>query len=233
MATPGELVAVTAQVLGLNPINVAGQYRSLRQAGLVSKGGRGPSATISTPRDATMLLLAIIGDRSGRETPDAIASDLAAMRADLPFRWPRDSNDHSPPDTGEDELMGNCRWLFPGLDFAPLQSLEPGHSFGDCLERILAAASDGRIDHDHPMPGNEVLITVKYLGPVGSAGEVSVEIWKDGLRRFKEEILYSHWGADDARRDDFDMKVERSFGWKTISRLAEALRTGRKRRGQS
>jgi hypothetical protein len=61
MASPGELVAVMADTLGVPTATVAQYDRVLAENGLRSSGGRGLSAAKVTPVDAANLLLAIMG----------------------------------------------------------------------------------------------------------------------------------------------------------------------------
>jgi hypothetical protein len=61
MASPGELVAVMADTLGVPRATVAQYDRVLAENGLRSSGGRGLSAAKVTAADAANLLLAIVG----------------------------------------------------------------------------------------------------------------------------------------------------------------------------
>src|ERR1700680_4344941 len=61
MATPGELVHIIANVLGIPEATVVQYDRNLAAAGLRTKGGRGRSAAKVTSRDAANLLIAIGG----------------------------------------------------------------------------------------------------------------------------------------------------------------------------
>lgn len=60
MATPGQLIDAYAAALCLPRSVVEANYRSLREDGLVTKGGRGKSAPTSTPQDAAALLIALM-----------------------------------------------------------------------------------------------------------------------------------------------------------------------------
>src|SRR5215208_6268076 len=62
MATPGELITETARLLGLPENAILTPWRVLREAGAVSKGGRGKNAVHVTPADAANLLIAVCGD---------------------------------------------------------------------------------------------------------------------------------------------------------------------------
>src|SRR5579864_4088243 len=81
MATPGELIRICADALCLSEVTVAAHYRNLREAGLVTKGGRGRSAPKSTVDDAAMLLVALLGAESGVQAAEAVRwfADLGAI----------------------------------------------------------------------------------------------------------------------------------------------------------
>src|ERR1700679_4233902 len=60
MATPGELVRTVAGALNVSDVTVSVYYRKLREAGLVTKGGRGRSAPSLTYLDASRLVIALM-----------------------------------------------------------------------------------------------------------------------------------------------------------------------------
>lgn len=60
MATPGKLIDVTSQALGIPQVSVSQYYRSLREGEAVTRGGRGRSSPKSTYYDASRLLIAIM-----------------------------------------------------------------------------------------------------------------------------------------------------------------------------
>ena len=64
MATPGQLVQVMADILGIPKATVTQYDRVLAEKGLRSKGGRGTSAARVTSRDAANLLIALAHLRS-------------------------------------------------------------------------------------------------------------------------------------------------------------------------
>jgi hypothetical protein len=68
MATLTELVDTIAEVEGLDPSSVALIARYIREAGLITTGGRGPSAARMSFRDAAHL---VIGVSAARATQDA------------------------------------------------------------------------------------------------------------------------------------------------------------------
>jgi hypothetical protein len=60
MATPGELVRTVASALDISEVTAGIYYRNLREAGLVTKGGRGRSAPSLTYLDASRLVIALM-----------------------------------------------------------------------------------------------------------------------------------------------------------------------------
>lgn len=71
MATLSELAEVIAEVEGVDHATVAWIGRSLREAGLVAKRGRGPSAAQMGWSDATNLLIAVNATRNAAEAVKA------------------------------------------------------------------------------------------------------------------------------------------------------------------
>lgn len=60
MATPGELIRTVASALDVSEVTVGVYYRNLREANLVTKGGRGRSAPSLTYLDASRLVIALM-----------------------------------------------------------------------------------------------------------------------------------------------------------------------------
>jgi hypothetical protein len=77
MATLTELGKVISEVEGIDPARVAWISRSLREAGLISKHGRGPSAAHMGWTDAANLL---IGVNAARNAANAAKATLAYRR---------------------------------------------------------------------------------------------------------------------------------------------------------
>ena len=71
MATAGQLVGVMARALNLPIATVSSYYRVLREAGLVTKGGRGRSAPQVSARDVARLLITLM-------SADALSEGAAA-----------------------------------------------------------------------------------------------------------------------------------------------------------
>ena len=72
MSLLSELVAATAQALRFEERSAALCARYLREAGLISQKGRGPSAAHMGPRDATNLLLGIMASDVIMEAPACV-----------------------------------------------------------------------------------------------------------------------------------------------------------------
>src|SRR5690606_29464750 len=87
MATPGELIKAVADVLHVPEVTISSYYRSLREAGLVTKGGRGRSAAKMTAADAAHLLIAVGGARFERETADSVVRDYLRLQMSHSARW--------------------------------------------------------------------------------------------------------------------------------------------------
>jgi hypothetical protein len=123
MATPGELVEVLADVLGISPTSVAQYDRVLAENGLRSKSGRGTSAAKVTAIDAANLLLAVV------------ASPLAGMPV-------REAVQTCTTYGSLIELeKGSWRENFPRLGLPSMGALPPGHSFRDALATLIDGAS--------------------------------------------------------------------------------------------
>jgi hypothetical protein len=135
MATPGELVKVVATVLGLPDAYVASTYRSLREAGLVTKGGRGPSAAKMTARDAATLLGGILGTGQIVDAANAVNQFLTRIP-------------HSPPTP------------FKRVKIAGIADLQADHSFIDALEAIINVAAEGKLVRAVPPKWNKVTVSV-------------------------------------------------------------------------
>lgn len=83
MASSGHLIATVSELLGCQESMVAYAYRLLREAGLVSKGGRGTAAAKVTPGDAAALVIATLGELPRLERLDAW-KEFADARLDQP-----------------------------------------------------------------------------------------------------------------------------------------------------
>ena len=80
MVTSGQLISEVASVSRLPPVTVGTYYKALREAGLTSKSGRGPSAARMTVTDAANLLIAIGSGASAKDAPAAVRRIRAYKR---------------------------------------------------------------------------------------------------------------------------------------------------------
>lgn len=72
MATPGQMIQVTARTLMLPEVTVGSYYRAIREAGFVKTGGRGRSAARVSALDVARLLIAILASELVRDAPEAV-----------------------------------------------------------------------------------------------------------------------------------------------------------------
>jgi hypothetical protein len=72
MATLSELAGTIAEAEGMDPATVALIARYVREAGLIEKKGRGPSAARMGAKDAANLLIAVNASSSAREAPAVV-----------------------------------------------------------------------------------------------------------------------------------------------------------------
>lgn len=72
MASPGELVSVVASTLGINEATAFVYARHLREANLLTKGGRGRSAAKMSDLDAARLVVAFLATEAAVSAPQAV-----------------------------------------------------------------------------------------------------------------------------------------------------------------
>lgn len=116
-ATPGQLKAKVAELFRLPANAVDYPWRVLREAGFVTKGGRGASAAKVTPHDAAFLLIAVAGP-----LPAADVLTSALRYGGLPLR---DSSVEGPD--------------LPEV-------IASADTFVDGLAGLIAAAGDGTLE---------------------------------------------------------------------------------------
>lgn len=116
MAFFSDLVRAIAEATGIYEMTITGFGQAARDAGFISKGGRGRSAAHMTVGDAANLIIAVAASPTAREVPDVIAH----------FRG------IAPDYRGIDDVLGE-----DGL----LKSIERGNrSFGESLEMLIHGA---------------------------------------------------------------------------------------------
>lgn len=146
MATPGQLVSVYAELLGMAPVTVTAFDHALRDAGLRSKSGRGSGAAKVNARDAATLLVAILASpeiKSSALTVRAYASTHALWEA---------------AGIADYRQTGLCR----------LTALPVRHSFVDLCEALVLQACDHL--EDETIPFADLVQVTGYS--TGTLGEV-------------------------------------------------------------
>lgn len=154
MATPGQLVQVMADSLGISKATVTQYDRVLAEKGLRSTGGRGTSAAKINSRDAANLLIALAASPMlGLSAKDAAANCEAY--ASLPVL----GLDLAP------------RKNFAKFGLPTLADLPKRHSFGGALSALIDAAARGEV---FKRPGGKLhslntLFEVRVIGPTPRA----------------------------------------------------------------
>lgn len=164
MATPGQLVQVMADTLGISKATVTQYDRMLAEKGLRSSGGRGTSAARITSRDAANLLIALaaspilgLSAKNAAANCEAYAS-LPVLGGDL-----------------------STRKNFAKFGLPTLADLPKWHSFGEALSALIDAAARGEV---FKLPGGKPhslkrLFEVRFMGPSPRRAEILVDGTKD------------------------------------------------------
>lgn len=247
MASPGELTKTVADVLGIDPTTVANIYRGLREAGLVTKGGRGRSAAVVSPRDAAMLLLGVCASDSVKDAP-AAAQEYAALRASIARL--RDWSDKLEWESHRSETMPPPRWTLNGFHLDELTALPVRHQVIDSIAAFIGLFS--RKPSDEPaklvVTEWEINFAFEWPNPVVHIGlyakskeekrySESMSYYDDGpggayidVRRYDDESRkqlaqkLEEEGRGGIRLIAGDLKIVRSFGIVTLSRIGELIR---------
>lgn len=215
MATPGQLVQVMADVLGISKATVIQYDRVLAENGLRSKSGRGPSAAKVTSRDAANLLIALAASPLfGMSAKDAVRNCAAygSLR------------------------KGEIAWseTFAKFGLPTLANLPQKHTFVDALSGLIDAAGRGEI-FKQPEGGKRYSLStffeVRFIGPGPSA-----EILADGSKEFGLMARLIYVDARQAKRSrpatlaDLrktpDLRQISSISFKTIRALGVLVSAG-------
>ncbi len=183
-ATPRELAAFVAGHLGA-PVKTALEVdRQLREAGLRSSRGRGPSAARATADDAARLIIALVAvETFGPSTARAV--ELVERYGALPYDGPS--------------------WSRPfSASGSPILAGIVGATFGDALAAVIDATSRDVFSDFAPMRDH---IRVAVLGPWPSA-EIFVAI---GGGTFAATFA-APWGDDAVGYRRHCEKLGREFG---------------------
>jgi hypothetical protein len=143
VARSTELGECVAKVLGLRPTTAASHVRNLREAGLLTKTGRGITGAHMSPRDAAHLLIAATASQDVQDSVETV------------HRY------------GKLSHVGN---VWP--DFPALAALGEQHTFPDALAALLDSASVQFLADDpkstvfvtFEYPKTEVLVEVSTHG---------------------------------------------------------------------
>ena len=160
MPSPGELQKKVAATLGVDDTEAATTWRVLREAGLVTKGGRGLSAAQVTHRDAAILIYAICGSTTIKDAPAFIArAETSRGKAHELANW---------APVGEGKIGSGKNplspaWELDGLHVNSVTGLPTAHSALDVLEGFLIWTGE---EHETPKKALKVLsISVTFEIP--------------------------------------------------------------------
>lgn len=171
MAKLSGLIPVVAGVLNVPEKTVAIYVRHLRQARLISTGGRGPGGAAMTARDCANLLIAIMGSNYAKDAAETVTTYRSIGTTSS---W--------------------TRWQLPHLHLPALKSLPEGHRFGEALDALIESAKEGSLEVALEA-ANEKLrevristpasLNVTVIGPI-PVGRISINASEWG-----EELTYA------------------------------------------
>lgn len=140
MANFNDLVRAIAAVEGMDEMTVVGIGQYARDAGHISKSGRGRSAAGMTPRDAANLLIGVNATGKAKDAAQAIEVYRALVMTE-------DTADYMRRFTSADIEIDDL-WL---------ETLPAGASFGSALEALIEASM--------PRDGREPVLVESRNGP--------------------------------------------------------------------
>ncbi len=143
MATSGELVKMIAVETGYPEPTVAIVARKLREAGLLTKGGRGRSAAHMSPLDAARLVLAFLVTESPGRAVEAV-TDFGSMRAQRTDQGDR----------------------FEGLDIHSLYGAPADPMLEDVIAHIIAGFSDDEVLDELDKHAYTIANGMAYIPPI-------------------------------------------------------------------
>lgn len=200
MPSPGELQKKVAATLGgLDDTTAATTWRVLREAGLVTKGGRGRSAAQVTQRDAATLIFAICGSTTIKDAPAFIS------RADTSRGHGHRVMDWAPAGKGK---IGHGKnplspaWELDRLHINSVTGLPTAHSALDVLEGFLIWAGGARYNIDDPEESSEPTTLVVKDFSISVIFEIPDELTRfevacvdEGGNEYFEEQFYAPSGG--------------------------------------
>jgi hypothetical protein len=191
MATSGDLIGTISTELKLPEHKVSYIYRQLRDAGAVTKGGRGRSAANITPLDASRLLIASLGVHITTSSPT-----IALREFDLELAGIIE------PHATVVELFPN-EWDLAGYPISPgeearhiplLSDLRTKHTFAPSVADVLAKISDNpfaAISEDGSHNDGLSDVELRLSAPAYSS-MVRVFIFEMGILHSSEAIFSPH-----------------------------------------
>jgi hypothetical protein len=214
MASPGALVLMMAESLGISPATVTQFDRVLAEGGMRSKGGRGTSAAKVTARDAANLLIAILGSpMEGAAVKNAVQT--CRSYASLPVLRRASAAD-----------------AFRRFGLPKIAALRKQHNLGDALETLIAGATAGQdfvIPNEDGIPltvsdGTDFHFVITFQSPSHWASiEVAWEFVKDFPPPYPR-LVYTVQNQK-PRLFRGDLNQERFVSFRVIRALGALLRT--------
>jgi hypothetical protein len=128
MARLSELTAVIADVHGVPEPSVVQIARHLREAGLLSQGGRGLSAAHMTAADAANLLIAVNAAPIAKDAPTIVSWYQGMISDSPPLRVPLGGNE------AERRFLRSIAFV-----------ADHTATFGDGLQGLLTMAAEGKV----------------------------------------------------------------------------------------
>ena len=223
MATSGELINTVAVITGHSEARVVTYFRSLREAGLVTKGGRGPSAAKMSYRDAATLLTALMGSRFDNEPAAQIVRDFDTVRATHgAHRTTLPSNERE--EWFDAPYIETRRCLsFEGFDIPQLQNLPEDHGITDALAAVIEAQASNAFGNAMDARGikhGAYHIEIYFYGPQPTAG-MEFSLGGEGLMYSEEATYLPATMRDDMEMPDFE--IRRRITWRTIQAVANLI----------
>ena len=208
-------------VLAIPEKSVAMYARHLREARLISTGGRGPGGAEMSPKNCANLLLAILGAKHVKDAAKAVKQFRRMIPQDHPTAW-----------TLED------------LNLPALTKLPENHRFGRALDALIIAAMDSTLEAALQAVGR------KYAGgPIMVSGHLELIVRSPSSMAkiefrghgWSEHVTYSKrmpWGYRTPSREELkdwakefektgdhgDLMQDRRITARTILALGEFLR---------
>jgi hypothetical protein len=207
MATPGQLVQVMADTLGISKPTVIQYDRLLAENGLRSRSGRGTSAAKVTSRDAAHLLIALAASPIFGPSVRNAARNCqvyASLRNVKGVNWSKNF----------------VSFGLPTLDDLPFR-----HSFGEALSALIDATGRGEV---FKLPTGErcslsTLFEIRFLGPTPGA-----QILVDGTKDFGllAKLMYPKILTKTQAQKIPDLRRISIVGFRTIHALGALVSGG-------